>query len=117
MSDQILFIYNADSGALNLAIDFAHKILSPTTYNCQLCNLTYGLLKEKRIWKEFRDSTKKELLFLYKDEFELDYKEHFEYPVILRKNEDELEVLMSRKEINGIDNVSELVDHLKQILI
>ena len=39
---ELIFIYNAKSGLVNELLDFAHKIISPETYNCNLCAITYG---------------------------------------------------------------------------
>lgn len=39
---ELSFIYNAQSGKTNALIDFTHKILSPETYQNQLCSLIYG---------------------------------------------------------------------------
>ena len=66
----IIFVYNADSGKLNAALDVANKLLSPSTYNCQLCQMTYGVVSEKEAWKEFRETATEELLFLHRDEYE-----------------------------------------------
>ena len=38
---EIVFIYNAKSGTVNSLIDWAHKIVSPDTYECSLCSMTY----------------------------------------------------------------------------
>ena len=40
--DQLIFVYRANSGPTSLALDFIHKIVSPKTYSCNLCNVTYG---------------------------------------------------------------------------
>jgi len=41
---KLIFVYNADSGLLNAMKDWAHKIVSPETYPCSLCALTYNNL-------------------------------------------------------------------------
>ena len=45
-----LFVYNADSGPLKALFDFGHKIVSPGTYPCSLCRLTYGPFGMRREW-------------------------------------------------------------------
>jgi len=47
----IVFIYNAHSDIWNKYIDFAHKIISPSTYACDLCSLTHGNYSEKKFGK------------------------------------------------------------------
>jgi hypothetical protein len=39
---KLLFVYNADSGLFNSIAEAAHKIVSPQTYRCDLCRITYG---------------------------------------------------------------------------
>ncbi|WP_232221892.1 hypothetical protein [Methanococcoides burtonii] len=38
----LIFVYNADSGLINEMKDYVHKIVSPSTYECNLCAITYG---------------------------------------------------------------------------
>lgn len=64
---RLIFIYNAKSGLLNGAIDYVHKIVSPDTYSCSLCGLTYGPLGMKRAWADFLESLPVEVVFTYPD--------------------------------------------------
>jgi hypothetical protein len=45
---ELIFIYNAKSGLVNEMIDFAHKIVSPETYDCNLCAISYGTFTKKK---------------------------------------------------------------------
>jgi hypothetical protein len=66
-SKKLIFIYNANSGLVNSGIDYLHKIISPKTYNCNLCALTYdkfGMLKK---WKNFINSSPISIKFIYKN--------------------------------------------------
>ncbi|MEO6000620.1 MAG: hypothetical protein ABIN89_27480 [Chitinophagaceae bacterium] len=38
----LIFVYNADNSLFGTITDFAHKILSPASYQWKLCPLTYG---------------------------------------------------------------------------
>ncbi len=112
----IIFVYNADSGKLNAAFDIAHKLISPSTYNCQLCEMTYGVLNERDSWKTFRESVSDELVFLHRDEFEKQYDQKFDYPVVLRKEGEVLKVLLSNKAINEMGNTDRLIERLQDEL-
>ena len=74
MKGQLLFVYNASSNLFSTVTDFAHKILSPSTYQCRLCALTYGNFSIKQEWKSFIESLPVKAVFLYKDEFEKEFK-------------------------------------------
>ena len=108
----IFFVYNADSGKLNAAFDTAHKLLSPSTYDCQLCQMTYGLLSEKQAWKEFREQAADELIFLHRDEYEKQFEKKVQYPVVLKQVEDDLEVILPREELEKMTDVSQLITRL-----
>ena len=111
---KIIFVYNVDSGFVNSILDIGHKILSPKTYECNLCNLTYGILSEKEEWKKFRAAFKDEIEFLHKNEFEKTYKEKREYPIILKLDDSEnFEVLLNQTRLNKIKEVNELIELLK----
>ena len=71
--NKLIFVYNADSGVRNALLDSMHKVLSPSTYECNLCDITFGLFSEKVNWKEFRLQFPMEMEFLHRDEFSKGY--------------------------------------------
>ena len=111
----LIFVYNANSGTLNTLLDIGHKIISPTTYNCQLCALTHGALTEKQQWKEFRESFPHKLVFLHKDEFEEQYNQRFSYPVVLEEMLESLSVVIPTEEFKGLQILDELIDRIELI--
>ena len=64
---ELIFIYNAKSGLVNEFLDFAHKIVSPGTYNCNLCALSYGNFSIKKKWSDYINSLPVKSTFTYKD--------------------------------------------------
>lgn len=119
--DKLIFVYNANSGKLNAYMDAAHKIVSPSTYQCRLCDLTYGVFKENVDWIRFRESelikTKvQELEFLHIDEFESKYKSKwlpkFDYPVILIASSQGLEIFLSADEMNELHTTESLIENI-----
>jgi len=105
----LIFVYNADSGKLNALLDVGHKIVSPDTYKCNLCTLTYGTFAERSAWKEFRESASLNLMFLHKDEFERQFEKKFPYPIVLRRGQT-LEVFISTEELNAMSSPEELIE-------
>lgn len=69
MPQRLLFVYNADAGLLAGLKDTFHKILSPTTYACALCAVTYGATRMRPEWREFIKSLPVPVEFLHRDEF------------------------------------------------
>ena len=113
----LLFVYNANSGALNTLFDVGHKLFSPKTYQCSLCALTYDTFKENNIWKTFRKENPVPMEFLHKDEFKAKFpNENITYPVILKFENEQLSNVMDHKTLNGITSVEELIKQLQATL-
>jgi hypothetical protein len=84
----LLFIYNANSGKLNALFGVGHKLISPSTYKCNLCALTFDTFSENNIWKSFREESEIAMEFFHIDEFEKEFpEEKFEYPNYFKKRE------------------------------
>jgi len=66
---QLLFVYNAEAGAVNGLLDTLHKTLSPGTYSCSLCRITYGALSMRSEWKQFLQNLGLPTRFLHRKEF------------------------------------------------
>jgi hypothetical protein len=112
----LLFVYNADSGKLNALLDSAHKIISPSTYSCQLCQLTYGLVNEKQAWKQFRKHLGEEVLFLHRDEFEKQFGQKLDYPFLARVRNRFIEQLLSAEDMSEIENTDALIERVRQVI-
>jgi hypothetical protein len=111
--EKLLFIYNANSGLRNIFIDGAHKILSPKTYDCNLCDITYGAFTENRKWKKYRKGSKMVMEFLHKDQFKTQYASKFGYsfdfPIVLGVTGDGIEVVVSSTELNALEKAEDLI--------
>ena len=112
---KLVFVYNADSGFINTLIDIGHKAISPQTYECNLCGLTFGLVGEHKQWKKFREESNTEMEFLHRDEFEQKYARKFQYPVILKEDKD-LSVMISQAELNQIKTLDELISQVERLI-
>ena len=81
MPQRLLFVYNADGGLLPGLMDAFHKILSPATYACSLCAITYGTTSMRPEWKDFIKSLPVSVEFLHRDEFVRAYPQHRAQPL------------------------------------
>lgn len=111
---KLIFVYNAESGKLNALLDIAHKILKPETYQCSLCALTHDALSEKKAWLDFKAGSRLEMEFLHKDEFEQQYGQTRDYPVILESS-DPLRVLIGPDELSRFENVEGLIKRIEEL--
>lgn len=116
MKSKLIFIYNANSGVLNASLDIAHKIFSPSTYQCNLCAITHGTFKEHKSWKRYRENTKIDMEFLHIDEFEDKYKpksnNEFAYPTVLiqEDTDKELSIFITTVVLNELKNTDDLIN-------
>ena len=106
----LLFVYNADSGIFNTLSDIAHKILSPDTYECNLCAITHSHFSMRKPWADFLETLNVELEFLHRDELDKQYgKQDATLPAIFFKKEDnELTVAITAEEINKHQTMDDL---------
>jgi hypothetical protein len=82
----LVFVYNADRGFFNMMADISHKVLSPSTYPCNLCGLTHGAFSMRKEWRDFLAKIKPPLTFLHRDEFRKEFKLEDELPAIYIKD-------------------------------
>lgn len=107
--EKLVFVYNADSGLFNLGKDILHKVISPSTYPCKLCDLTFGVAGEKKSWAQFRAQLPVQQEYLHKDEFHKKYGKHSDpLPIIYWWRDGELKVFISDDEMNQCKHLSEL---------
>ena len=118
MKKKLLFVYNADAGLFASLTDFAHKIVSPETYSCNLCKITYGNLTMKKEWKDFLDSLEYEKAFLHRDEFLKEYSQFkgAALPCVFVSDEGGMRQIVSADEINALGDVGGLKNLLGQKL-
>ena len=113
---ELIFVYNAGSDVFSVVTDFAHKIVSPATYNCQLCALTHGHFSVKKDWKDFIQNLTIPSTFLHKDVFQKQYGTTYSLPAIFIKSKEVLNVFVSREEIMHCKSLPALQQIISQKL-
>jgi len=109
--NKLIFIYNADSGLLNTVKDFWHKALRPSTYQCNLCQTTFGTFGAKKEWKSFINTLEVDTEFLHKDEFLESYDvQDAKYPSAYLLEDGSLRLLISQEEMNNVATIPEMED-------
>ncbi|NIP37082.1 MAG: hypothetical protein GWN18_19070 [Thermoplasmata archaeon] len=105
----LLFVYNADSGLMNALKDYIHKGVSPATYPCSLCALTYGGLGMKGTWARFIDGLGVPVEFLHRDELRQGYGvSGIPLPAVLASDGPDTSVLIAADEIDALGTLEEL---------
>ena len=108
--EKLIFVYNADAGYVNMVADIAHKIFSPATYPCSLCDLTYGVFKIRPEWADFVEKSPIPLDFLHKDEFLLQFPNlgNTALPVVLKMSDDGVTTLIDKEKLDGFTTITDL---------
>ena len=115
---KLIFVYNSDGTIASLIKDTAHKLVSPKTYPCNLCRITYPGVTMQEEWQNFIQSLSHEVVFLHRDEFHKQYpeKKDVQLPATFTENSAGLGLLIPHTEINKASNVKELIETVKHFL-
>lgn len=101
-------MYNAKSGIWNGLLDSLHKISSPETYSCELCQLTYGLTFMNQEWKAYLRTLPYEITFLHLDELWSDLP-NVEFPAVFLKGEKGYDMLITKEEMRSCTHIKDLI--------
>lgn len=115
----MFLIYNAESGLFNSMAGWAHKLLSPKTYNCSLCRHTYGLTGMLVPWKTFLQRLPLKVTFLYRDQFEAVFPDLSDLaaPMILLAGHPlPPTILLGAEEIDRMDSLSGLIRQIQEMV-
>ncbi len=110
---KILFVYNSDSSIYSVISDFANKIFSPETYECNLCLLTYGNLLMKRKWKDFVTSLPYQANFFLRDKFIEKFPQRIDdkFPAVyILYKSGILNKIVSADDINSVNGLETLIN-------
>ena len=108
---KLSFVYNADSGLFSLLTDAVHRVVSPATYSCNLCKITYGATGMRDEWRSFIEALGGEIEFLHRDELRQRHgiKDVALPAVFLETTPDAgMSLLVDAVSINAVSSVQEL---------
>ncbi|MGD1844962.1 MAG: GTPase [Salibacteraceae bacterium] len=111
----LIFVYNADAGLWNMALDAMHKVFSPKTYPCHLCAITYGPVSMRKQWRKFIEQLPIEVRFLHKDEWEQEFGRKDALPAAFLVEKREVEVFLAKAQMDQMD-LAQLQEYVRQQL-
>ncbi len=115
---KLIFVYNANAGIAAGIMDSIHKTLSPATYPCSLCAITYGAVRMNPRWKAWLKAQPFESVFYHRPDFRAAYPEIVaDLPVILVERDGRPETLVSVDEFGDAATVDELIALIEKRLI
>lgn len=121
---RLILVYNADSGLITALMHAVHKQISPATYPCSLCAITYGAVSMRGDWKRFWQQLDARVDFYHRDDFTRDFPElgtggarQVALPVILISEAgEEPRVMISNEQLDAMAGVDELMARVSAAL-
>ncbi len=114
---KLVFVYNAEAGIVRGFMDSIHKIISPSSYACDLCAITYGLTSMNRDWRVWLQELEVPTEFFHRAEFKKAWPEaNFELPVILIEERKRLTPVIGAETLAEIKDVDQLIAVLEDRL-
>jgi len=108
----LIFVYNTRGDTIS-ELKYIAKDITGThdeSSKCGLCALTHGTFSMRKDWQSFLKNTSVETEFLHRDEFIEAYDMHVDFPTVLEKNDESLEVIVSANQINNAESLADLQD-------
>lgn len=114
----LLFVYNADSGVVNALKDLWHKTVSPETYDCQLCAVTYGPLGMRPQWRRFVKGLELDVKFLHRDELRDQYGlSDVDLPAVFKvEASGQVNEWIEAKQVRGVQDLEAMMELLRKRL-
>lgn len=107
---RLIFIYNANGGLMHMALDSLHKTLSPSTYPCSLCAVTYGSFRMHPKWRHWLNALGIPAVFQHKDDTP---HKHIALPAVLAERGGQIEVLIDAPTLDRLASLDALIAMLE----
>ena len=115
---RLVFVYNADAGLAAALLDAAHKIVSPATYPCSLCAVTYGPVAMRAQWRDWVRRQPVAPRFCHRQDFRAAYPQAagWTLPLVAVERATGLSLLMSAAELDRMSGLDDLIARLDALL-
>lgn len=116
--DALVIVYNADEGLGAVLFDAVHKLVRPGTYPCDLCAITFGAMSMRATWRDWLKAQPFLSEFYHRQDFHRAFPAlvHLPLPAILRRDGDELALLLGPDDMRADMAVAELVTAVESAL-
>ncbi len=116
-NSDLIFVYNADSGLIAMLGDITHRLVSPQTYPCKLCALTYSVNGMSRDWKNFIGSLNRRVTFLHRDDLQRLYGiTAVPLPAVFKVNDSQPQLWIKAEHLNRCQTLDDLKELIKESL-
>lgn len=113
--DALIFVYNANAGVVAGLMDSVHKTLSPTTYACSLCAVTYGALSMRPEWRNWLKAQPWDAVFHHRPDFREAYPAFagIDLPAVLRRDGAKVSLLLDAPSMRGLVDIPALIAEIE----
>jgi hypothetical protein len=116
--NNLVFIYNADSGILPKMKDYAHKGAADEAGGCNLYAVTHSPIGMKKEWRRFVHGLGIPVRFLSRNEFSSEFGPGSEtFPIAFIQSGKDLTPFITTDEIDQCAHLDDLVNLVQQRLI
>ena len=112
-----MFVYNAEAGIVHGFMDSIHKVVSPSTYACGLCAITYGLTLMDPKWRAWLSQLDIQAEFFHRADFRKAWPDaRIALPAILLGDGHRLTSIIGADDFADIKDVDRLISVLEDRL-
>lgn len=106
----LVFVYNANAGIAAGIVDSIYKTISPATYPCSLCAITYGAMRMNPKWKAWLEAQRFESKFYHRPDFRAAWPHvTVDLPAVLVERDGALTPLVASHEVVDAASVDALI--------
>jgi hypothetical protein len=111
MTPTLLIVYNAGEGLFAALGDAVHKAVSPATYPCSLCAVSYGAVRMRPEWRAHLRALPYATRFYHRPDFRRAYPTMaaLPLPAILLEDEAGPRVVLGAATLNTLPDVEGLI--------
>ena len=108
---RLIFVYNANAGLMAGIMDSVHKAVSPDTYPCSLCAISYGAFAMKPRWREWLKTLPMPMHFYHRPDFHAAFPEAREMalPLVALDHDGRLEPLLDAAQLDALGDLEGLI--------
>ena len=108
---RLIFVYNANAGLMAGILDSVHKTVSPETYPCSLCAISYGAFAVKPRWREWLKTLPMPMHFYHRPDFHLAFPSahSMALPLVALDRDGHLELLLDAEQLDALEDLEGLI--------
>ena len=108
---RLIFVYNANAGLMAGILDSVHKTVSPETYPCSLCAISYGAFAVKPRWREWLKTLPMPMHFYHRPDFYVAFPaaRSMALPLVALDRDGHLELLLDAEQLDALEDLEGLI--------